>query len=112
MHADRHSDAYKKGRRDGEQAYSDFDYKRDKYDRHGTERQRNYYAGWEESREEKHYEERRREEQEEQERQEQRAAERRQQEREQEIYEQQRMYEEQMYEEQMRQQNESEVENE
>jgi len=104
MYADRYSDAYKKGHRDGEQAYSDFGYSRDEYDRYGTKRQRNYYAGWEEAREDKRYEERRREEREEEERQERRAAERRQQERyEQEQYEQQ-MYKQQMEEEQIRQQ--------
>ena len=81
---DRFSDSFKQGKRDAERSYSDFGYSRDDYDCHGSERQRNYSKGWDESREDKRYEERRREEREEQERQEQRreqeAAERRRQE--------------------------------
>ena len=97
----RHSDEFKKGKRDGGRAYSDYGYDSSKYRQHGSERQRNYAGGWDEAREEKHQEERRREEQEEQEEQErmeQRHAEQRAQER-----HEQECYEQQMYEEQQQQ---------
>ena len=97
--ADRYSDSYKRGKRDGEQAYSDFGYDSSKYRQYGSEQQRNYAAGWEEAREDKHYEQRRQEEREEQEREEQRRAERLAQER----YEQE-CYEQQMYEQQQQEQ--------
>ena len=101
----RYSDEYKDGKRKGEQAYSDYDYDRDKYYKYGTEEQRNYVGGFDQAREDKHYEERRREEREEEEREE----ERHQAQLAQERY-QQDCYEQQMYEEQ--QQHEQEQQDE
>ena len=95
----RYSDEYKDGKHRGEGAYSDYDYDRDKYDKHGTEEQRNYVGGFDQAREDKHYEERRQEERAEEERMEQLAADRCAQERyEQEQYEQQMFEEQQQYE--------------
>lgn len=96
------SESFRDGKRDGERSYSAYSYDHDKYDCYGSERQRDYVAGWDESREEKEREERYRQEREEEEkRQEQRRAYELWQQREQE-------YERQQYEEEMRQQEESE----
>ena len=105
-HFDRYSDAFKEGKKRGEDAYSDFDYDRDKYSRfYGSDRQRDYTAGFDEAREERRYQERMREEREEQERQEQKQAELRAQERyEQECYEQQMYEEQQQYEQEVEEQ--------
>ena len=91
----RYSDGYRDGKKDGKSAYSDFAYDRDKYDKYGSEYQRNYVGGWDAARDEKRFEERLREEREEQERQERRWAEQRAIEQEQ--------YKQAMYEEQKRQ---------
>lgn len=102
-HYNRYSDAAREGRQRGEGAYSDFDYDRDKYDKYGTEQQRDYTGAFDQAREDKRYEQRRQEEREEEERIEQRQAERRAQERyEQECYEQQ-MYEQQQCEDEQAQ---------
>lgn len=97
----RYSDAGRAGKRDGERASSDFDYRREDYDRHGSEAQRDYAGQFDEAREDKRCEERRQEEREAEEREQQRHEEEMQRQRhEQEQYEQrQRQYEEEQEQE-------------
>ena len=98
--ADRFSNSFREGRRDGERSYSRYGYNPGDYNRYGSERQRNYAAGWDEGREEKEREERLQQEREEQERQERRRAEERRQ---------QEEYERQQYEEELQRKEESEA---
>ena len=54
----RHSKEYGDGKRDGERAYSDFDYDRSQYSCYGSEEQCNYTAGFDQAREDARYQER------------------------------------------------------
>jgi len=90
--------SYRKGKQDREYACSDYDYSRDMYDKHGSERQRNYARGFDEAREDKQAEEHRQEERRRQERR--RAEEDDMQRQEQAYYEEMQMREQQQIEEQ------------
>lgn len=61
MSYDTYSEAYRNGKRDGRYAYSDYDYHRENYDRHGSEAQRNYAGGFDRAREDKRFDDHRRE---------------------------------------------------
>lgn len=96
------SDGFRSGKRDARRSYSDYGYDRAKYERyHGTQRQHDYAAGWDEEREEMRYEKRRQEEREEAERQERRRQDELARRRQEEQWEYERQMEEQQQEQDM-----------